>query len=273
MRFYPYVSTGKERDEETGYGYFGARYMDHELTTMWLSVDPMADKYPSISPYAYCAWNPVKLVDPDGREIWINGSDGNSYRYRKGKLYTADGKLYTGNDAFAQKVCSDITALKNCGRTNGLIKGLIMRWKISRMERSKKMITINESTSDNNQCSLDDEGQYNRKVGSGSTINYNPNKTSNADGKREPRYGLAHELGHAYDAMRGKMDDTPYKVYKPAGDDSYYPGTIPCSEIRAVEFENIARPSDQQRTTYDGFELNFYLKKIGGSIDEYYNFK
>ena len=60
--------TGKELDEETGYGYFGARYMDHELMTMWLSVDPMADKYPSISPYAYCVWNPVKLVDPDGRD-------------------------------------------------------------------------------------------------------------------------------------------------------------------------------------------------------------
>ncbi len=64
-----FTFTGKERDEETGYGYFGARYMDHELMTMWLSVDPMADKYPSISPYAYCAWNPVKLVDPDGREF------------------------------------------------------------------------------------------------------------------------------------------------------------------------------------------------------------
>ena len=60
--------TGKERDEETGYGYFGARYMDHELTTMWLSVDPMADKYPGISPYAYCVWNPVKLIDPDGKD-------------------------------------------------------------------------------------------------------------------------------------------------------------------------------------------------------------
>ena len=60
--------TGKERDEETGYGYFGARYMDHELTAMWLSVDPMADKYPSISPYAYCAWNPIKFVDPNGLE-------------------------------------------------------------------------------------------------------------------------------------------------------------------------------------------------------------
>ncbi len=85
--------TGKERDEEKersrgpfasergdeprsgipycsvySYTYFGARYMDHELTTMWLSVDPMADKHPSISPYAYCAWNPIKLVDPDGKE-------------------------------------------------------------------------------------------------------------------------------------------------------------------------------------------------------------
>ena len=66
MRFSPSSFTGKERDEETGYGYFGARYMDHELMTMWLSVDPMADKYPSISPYAYCAWNPEKLTDPDG---------------------------------------------------------------------------------------------------------------------------------------------------------------------------------------------------------------
>ena len=29
----------------------------------------MSDKYPSISPYAYCAWNPVKLIDPDGRKV------------------------------------------------------------------------------------------------------------------------------------------------------------------------------------------------------------
>lgn len=64
-----FAFTGKERDAETGYGYFEARYMDHELMTMWLSVDPMADKYPGMSPYAYCAWNPMKLVDPDGREM------------------------------------------------------------------------------------------------------------------------------------------------------------------------------------------------------------
>lgn len=36
----------------------------------WLSVDPLSDKYPSISPYAYCNWNPVKFVDPDGKDIY-----------------------------------------------------------------------------------------------------------------------------------------------------------------------------------------------------------
>ena len=71
--------TGKERDEETGYGYFGGRYMDYELITMWLSVDPMADKYPSISPYAYCAWNPMKLVDPDGNDWYKNELTGAIY--------------------------------------------------------------------------------------------------------------------------------------------------------------------------------------------------
>ena len=57
--------------------------MDHELMTMWISVDPMADKYPSISPYAYCAWNPVRLVDHDGREV-------NDYFSRKGKYLGKD---------------------------------------------------------------------------------------------------------------------------------------------------------------------------------------
>ena len=68
----------KEKDSESGFHYYGARYYWSELLTGWLSVDPMMDKYPGISPYAYCAWNPVKLVDPDGNEPWyklISGYD------------------------------------------------------------------------------------------------------------------------------------------------------------------------------------------------------
>ena len=63
---YPQTFTGKERDSETGFSYFGARYYDSDLMTGWLSVDPMADDFLYISPYNYCNWNPVKLKDPDG---------------------------------------------------------------------------------------------------------------------------------------------------------------------------------------------------------------
>ncbi len=67
--------TGKEKDSETGYYYFGARYYDPSLSGVFLSVDPMADKYPNLSPYAYCAWNPVKLIDPMGDSLKLVGTD------------------------------------------------------------------------------------------------------------------------------------------------------------------------------------------------------
>lgn len=41
----------------------------------WLSVDPLADKYPNISPYAYCGWNPIKFVDPSGEDYTVNVDD------------------------------------------------------------------------------------------------------------------------------------------------------------------------------------------------------
>ena len=61
--------SAKEKDTETGLSYFGSRYYSSDLS-IWLSVDPMSDKYPSLSPYTYCANNPVKLVDPNGEEIY-----------------------------------------------------------------------------------------------------------------------------------------------------------------------------------------------------------
>ncbi|MBP5548533.1 MAG: RHS repeat-associated core domain-containing protein, partial [Bacteroidales bacterium] len=100
VQFHFAVFSGKEKDAETGYGYFGARYMDHELMTMWLSVDPMADKYPCISPYAYCNWNPIKLVDLDGNEAidnddWYINSKGEVRWFNStAETYTHEGEEY-----------------------------------------------------------------------------------------------------------------------------------------------------------------------------------
>ncbi|MBO6079535.1 MAG: RHS repeat-associated core domain-containing protein [Bacteroidales bacterium] len=79
-----FTFSAKERDPETGLSYFGSRYYSSDLS-IWLSVDPMAHKYASLSPYVYCANNPVKLVDPNGEEI-------GDYFSMSGRYLGTDGK-------------------------------------------------------------------------------------------------------------------------------------------------------------------------------------
>ena len=64
LKLYKYC--GKERDEETGLYYYGARYYTGWIGR-WISTDPLKEKYLNLSPYNYCANNPVMFVDPDGR--------------------------------------------------------------------------------------------------------------------------------------------------------------------------------------------------------------
>ena len=77
---------------------FGSRYYSSDLS-IWLSVDPMAAKYPSLSPYVYCANNPIKLVDPNGEEIdWVEKADGTIYwdENATSKETTKFGEIYLG---------------------------------------------------------------------------------------------------------------------------------------------------------------------------------
>ncbi|MBQ8461899.1 MAG: hypothetical protein IJ543_05720 [Bacteroidales bacterium] len=53
---------------------FGARHYD-PIVPRWTSMDPMAEKYFPITPYAYCAGDPVNLVDPSGMKIKALGNE------------------------------------------------------------------------------------------------------------------------------------------------------------------------------------------------------
>jgi RHS repeat-associated protein len=72
----PYKYNGKELDTERGLNLYdySARYMDPALGR-FSTVDPMAEKYYSISPYTYCANNPVRYVDLHGDSLTLVGSN------------------------------------------------------------------------------------------------------------------------------------------------------------------------------------------------------
>lgn len=83
----PYKFNGKELDAETGYYYYGARYYNPRVS-LWLNVDPLADFNPfynkehyidgehnggvynsgNNNPYTYTYQNPIKYVDPNGKQ-------------------------------------------------------------------------------------------------------------------------------------------------------------------------------------------------------------
>ncbi len=59
--------TGKERDSETSYDYFGARYYDSRVGR-WGATDPLFEKHIQFTPYNYVLGNPLILIDPDGKQ-------------------------------------------------------------------------------------------------------------------------------------------------------------------------------------------------------------
>ena len=65
----PYKYNGKEFDNKKGLNWYdyGARHYDAALGR-FTTNDPLAEKYYSMSPYTYCADNPVKFIDPNGME-------------------------------------------------------------------------------------------------------------------------------------------------------------------------------------------------------------
>jgi uncharacterized protein (TIGR02594 family) len=120
----PYLFNAKELDEETGLYYYGARYYDSR-NSVFLGVDPMWEKYPGISSYAYCANNPIKYTDPTGMDwymsnkesvkdepIWLP-SDNLAI-----KIYGKDGFVNMGNNMLNEVV---ITPDGNTKNTQGKI--------------------------------------------------------------------------------------------------------------------------------------------------------
>lgn len=191
-------------------------YIDSVLSTessmddisKWLSVDPLADKYPNISPYAYCSWNPVKFVDPNGERIIVG---------------TPCGRIMAmhGINTFEAKVIRQLEELKT-------LDPCLARM-ITDLEDSPIDFYV-----------LPEKGKHNRYLPNENVILYNPDDYIRSDGqKRPPEAALAHELGHAEDDKNGaiiKVDNDKLKAGDPEEQNKKN-----LNEINPIFYENIVR--------------------------------
>jgi RHS repeat-associated protein len=162
----PFLYNGKELDDETGLYYYGARYYDAR-TSIWASVDPLAEKYPNASPFIYCANNPVNLIDPDGRS-WTD-PDGNVIEgeaLKNVKVY-----IFHDNDFKEQALIQYQDAVKKYGEgsvalsNTGTTKGFSEDW--GNMDGDVKEVMI--MTHGKNQSIKPGEGQQFTATGDGKT--------------------------------------------------------------------------------------------------------
>ena len=95
-----YLYGGKELQTDFGVNYYDSFARFQRTDGAFNSIDPLAEKYYSMSPYAYCAGNPVNLVDPDGRDWYsiITTDDKNNeittYKYTN---YSSQAELDKNN--------------------------------------------------------------------------------------------------------------------------------------------------------------------------------
>lgn len=92
------------------------------------SMDPLAEQYYHISPYAYCAGDPVNRVDLDGRSTWVINIGNGKYQIAGGNINDKDKNIYVGtfneNKIFTPQysigITTSITSFYNSDEKSGL---------------------------------------------------------------------------------------------------------------------------------------------------------
>ena len=195
---------------------FGARLYDPR-TIAWDSPDPLADKYPSLSPYAYCAGDPVNFIDPDGKRIII----GSAFRRFMSKL---------GVNNYEAKVQSQIEELKNIHpEINDMI---------SFIEDSPITIKVVHPTTYH-----DSQGNhfvFNAFYRSDKTIMYDPENDILPSGKTRPAIiGLAHEFAHVENFLKGT--EVQVNRDKARHGDKNEIEKLNEDELHSIQIENLVR--------------------------------
>ena len=202
-----YQYNGKEFNDELGLNEldYGARFYMSDIGR-WGVIDPLAEKYMPITAYAYVANSPMKFIDPNGKEIWINykeaktKKDGTVKTDKKGNIKYAEksiqykpGDKYEGNNEFVKNTFAALDYIQQNHADGGIVNKLANETEI------KVGISANSAKFDS-----ESHRTYYKDNGSHSLIFDDKNlfapkdNNNNILGYQSPALGLLHELGHAY---------------------------------------------------------------------------
>lgn len=131
---YRFGFNGKEKDDEIqGEGNsldFGGRIYDSRLGR-WLSLDPLMDKYPSLSAYNFCANNPIIFIDPSGKTVVPAGKEErklltsmiNNYFGSNAGFAVKKDKIHFNQKKFDKfmKTCTDPDMIENANRLKEIV--------------------------------------------------------------------------------------------------------------------------------------------------------
>ena len=146
---YRYGFNGMEADNEvkgiTGSSYTTEfRQYDPRLGR-WLSLEPLARKYPEISPYTFSLNNPINLNDPNGDDPCPNNDgDGCNGANKKNKLSADKGGGLFGrrNKTKIKKVTAETLVLIGAGKSTGILKTKKPKSKSTKQRFKEGTITI-----------------------------------------------------------------------------------------------------------------------------------
>ena len=110
---YRYGFNGKENDKETGEQDYGMRIYDPRIAK-FLSVDPIANKYPELTPYQFASNTPIQAIDLDGLEKYsVSNSENNKIVTYSAKIAIFTSRETGGNAANSNKIIEDARSYYN----------------------------------------------------------------------------------------------------------------------------------------------------------------